>query len=345
MSMVEDGDLNIDDLLRELEDAEAKDAQSPLVPESPGLPFRIVSVGLEGESVLVPDTIRKDRGDGEASSKDSTRAWRDVMTTSTLPFGASSLPTLSPDCRQELEDRYLSVSAHIATETQEKGVDKWFDDTTWSRSIGSELLTVAMSQARSTMAVKPAKDLKTFLGNSLRQYGPFPFAPLPGDLDSGWEVKEVPIDGDSAGGYSVGSLDKPTARLSQYARGKTGSMNPFTPGGEDLANATGEGGPSDRVRSGGFSATPEAQNVFLSDTAVTESVAALDPDSHIPLLSVPPNVPFAEGLTADNVKEGPPLWAGQARHQRIDDARVRAAAESADGADGAGGADGTGVGE
>lgn len=56
-------------------------------------------------------------------------------------------------------------------------------------------------------------------------------------------------------------------------------------------------------------------------------------------------MPFAEGLTADNVKEGPPLWAGQARHQRIDDARVRAAAESADGADGAGGADGTGVGE
>ena len=47
-----------------------------------------------------------------------------------------------------------------------------------------------------------------------------------------FQVKEVPIDGDSAGGYSVGSLDKPTARLSQYARGKTGNMNPFTPGGE-----------------------------------------------------------------------------------------------------------------
>lgn len=76
------------------------------MPESPGLPFRIVSVGLEGESILVPDTIRDDRGDGEASPKGSTRTWRDVMTTSTLPFGASSLPTLSPDCRQELEDRW-----------------------------------------------------------------------------------------------------------------------------------------------------------------------------------------------------------------------------------------------
>lgn len=43
---------------------------------------------------------------------------------------------------------------------------------------------------------------------------------------------EVPVDGDGAGGYSVGTLDKPTTRLSQYARGKTGSMNPFTPGGE-----------------------------------------------------------------------------------------------------------------
>lgn len=47
-----------------------------------------------------------------------------------------------------------------------------------------------------------------------------------------FQVKEVPIDGDNGGGYSVGSLDKPTARLSQYARGKTGNMNPFTPGGE-----------------------------------------------------------------------------------------------------------------
>lgn len=48
------------------------------------------------------------------------------------------------------------------------------------------------------------------------------------------QVEEVPLDGDSAGGYSVGTLDKPTTRLSQYARGKTGSMNPFTPGGEVL---------------------------------------------------------------------------------------------------------------
>lgn len=40
------------------------------------------------------------------------------------------------------------------------------------------------------------------------------------------------LDGNDAGGYSVGALDKPTARLSQYARGKTGAMNPFTPGGE-----------------------------------------------------------------------------------------------------------------
>lgn len=43
------------------------------------------------------------------------------------------------------------MSAHVAAETQQQGADKWFDKTTWSRSIGSSLLTVAMSQARSTM--------------------------------------------------------------------------------------------------------------------------------------------------------------------------------------------------
>lgn len=47
--------------------------------------------------------------------------------------------------------RYLSMSAQVAAETQQQGADKWFDKTTWSRSIGSSLVTVAMSQARSTM--------------------------------------------------------------------------------------------------------------------------------------------------------------------------------------------------
>ncbi|CAM9509043.1 unnamed protein product, partial [Ectocarpus fasciculatus] len=193
MTMAGDGDLDIDSLLLELEDAEAKDAQSPKVPQSAGLPFRIVSVGLEGESVLVPTTEvdgpcqGKDddaSSQGGSSSGRGVERWRDMMSTSTLPFGASSLPTLAPPCRQELQDRYLNVSAHIAAETREEGVDKWFDKTTWSRSIGSSLLTVAMSQARSTMAVKPAKDLKTFLGSSLGHHGPFP--PACRDLDSGW---------------------------------------------------------------------------------------------------------------------------------------------------------------
>ena len=47
--------------------------------------------------------------------------------------------------------RYLNMSAHVAAETQQQGADKWFDRTTWPRSIGSSLLTVAMSQARSTL--------------------------------------------------------------------------------------------------------------------------------------------------------------------------------------------------
>lgn len=52
-------------------------------------------------------------------------------------------------CR--FDPRYLNMSAHVAAETQQHGADRWFDKTTWSRSIGSSLLTVAMSQARSTM--------------------------------------------------------------------------------------------------------------------------------------------------------------------------------------------------
>lgn len=61
-----------------------------------------------------------------------------------------------------------------------------------------------------------------------------------------------------------------------------------------------------------------------------------DPDSNIPLLSVPPNVPFSEGLTAADVVEGAPLWAGQARQQRIVDARAHAPPEGADDTDGGG---------
>lgn len=42
--------------------------------------------------------------------------------------------------------------------------------------------------ARFHQAVKPAKDLKTFLGNSLGHHGPFP--PPCRELDSGWEVRQ-----------------------------------------------------------------------------------------------------------------------------------------------------------
>lgn len=78
--------------------------QSPLVPALAGLPFRIVSVGLEGESVLVPASA----GDAGAAGlgDDATPRRRDAISMSTLPFGASSLPILAPSCRQELRDRY-----------------------------------------------------------------------------------------------------------------------------------------------------------------------------------------------------------------------------------------------
>lgn len=62
------------------------------------------------------------------------------------------------------------------------------------------------------------------------------------------KMKEVPVEGDAASGYSVSSLDKPTTRLSQYARGKTGSMNPFKPGGEVRVFPSMQGG-NPRTRS------------------------------------------------------------------------------------------------
>lgn len=54
-----------------------------------------------------------------------------------------------------------------------------------------------------------------------------------------------------------------------------------------------------------------------------------DRDSQVPLLSVPPNVTFLEGLTPDHVKDGPPLWAGQARHRRMLAAKAAKAAKAA----------------
>lgn len=102
-------------------------AKSPMAPASPGFPFHIVAVGLEGESVLVPKPtgdVGDDLGEGDESTfhdKRSDEMRRDVISTSTLPFGESSLPTLASCCRQELQDRcnkhmkktYFSLDYHL----------------------------------------------------------------------------------------------------------------------------------------------------------------------------------------------------------------------------------------
>lgn len=82
------------------------------MPVSAGFPFRIVSVGLEGESTLVPTGILDSEGDGNAGSTNELEGWRNVMRTSTLPFGAASLPRLAPPCRKELEDRCIIVLSY-----------------------------------------------------------------------------------------------------------------------------------------------------------------------------------------------------------------------------------------
>lgn len=71
---------------------------------SGGLPFRIVSVGLEGESALVPEPVYDDEQEKQGILK--TEGWKEVITTSTLPHGAASLPKGTPSSRKELEDRY-----------------------------------------------------------------------------------------------------------------------------------------------------------------------------------------------------------------------------------------------
>lgn len=83
--------------------------QSPLqAATSAALPFRIVSSGLEGESVLVPTDVDVDVGTcsgGDGTVKGTREGWQEAICTSTLPFGAHSLPQLAPCSRQELEDR------------------------------------------------------------------------------------------------------------------------------------------------------------------------------------------------------------------------------------------------
>lgn len=82
--------------------------QNPLVDLSDWLPFGIVSVGLEGESALVPKPVCDDEQENQDTSHVKTEGWRDVISTSTLPHGSASLPNVAPSCRKELEGRYMS---------------------------------------------------------------------------------------------------------------------------------------------------------------------------------------------------------------------------------------------
>lgn len=69
--------------------------------------------------------------------------------------------------------------------------------------------------------------------------------------------------------------------------------------------------------------------VWVVDPLPSPDLTYADPDSQTPLLSIPPNVRFSEGLTPDKVVEGPPLWAGQARRRRAIDAKASSAVDVA----------------
>ncbi|CAM9658261.1 unnamed protein product, partial [Discosporangium mesarthrocarpum] len=237
-------------------------------------------------------------------------ALRDVIHTSTLPCGARSLPKLAPDCCKELEKRYLSIESHIAAETREKSADSWFQATTWPRALSSSLLTVSMAGARYSMAMRPAKDLARFLLPTLGSAGPIPNTEE--ERDPGWEVVEVPVEGAEGDSYSIETLERPMTRLSQYSRGKTGAMNPFTPGGKELQGNTGTSADGSRVEIQSHT-RPEQDNPFTTPESIAASLAALDPSTDTPLLSVPPSVSFTEGLTREVVEAGKKPWLERAR--------------------------------
>ncbi|CAM9663810.1 unnamed protein product [Choristocarpus tenellus] len=183
--MSSDVGVDVDVLLQDLRRAEEQHPQSVCSSLGDPLPFRIVSSGVLGDSVLVPRERGADAEDKKLGNLKG-EALHDAIVTSTLPFGTDSLLKLAPSCREELKNRYLNIERHIVADREEKTAQCWFRDTTWQRGLGSSLLTVSMSGARHTMAVKPVNDFSAFVLPTLGLEGPFPNARV--KHGSGWEV-------------------------------------------------------------------------------------------------------------------------------------------------------------
>jgi hypothetical protein len=199
---------------------------------------------------------------------------------------------------------------------------QWLQSVAWPCSLAPSLQTFAMGAPRTVLVRRPVADAALFLSTGQ------------------WEVVEEPsfeataaASSTAAAGddstYGVGTLDKPTAKLSQYARGKTGAMKPFAPGGihDDTATISSTSGSKDATAAATSAkeATAGGSRIAVklardathtSEAAIAASLLALRDDwqnDMSVLITAPPGVAFTCGLSRADV-EGPaavPVDAGK----------------------------------
>jgi hypothetical protein len=217
---------------------------------------------------------------------------------------------------------YCSVAAQITAEQEAMQPQQWLQSVAWPRSLAPSLQTFAMGAPRTVLVRRPVADAALFLSTGQ------------------WEVVEEPspeataaASSTAAAGddstYGVGTLDKPTAKLSQYARGKTGAMKPFAPGGIHDHTAISSTSSGSKDANAAASSTKEAaaggsriavklarDATHTSEAAIAASLLALRDDwqnDMSVLTTAPPGVAFTCGLTRADV-EGPtavPVDAGK----------------------------------
>jgi hypothetical protein len=203
-----------------------------------------------------------------------------------------------------------SVAAQITSEQEALQPQQWLQSVAWPRSLAPSLQTFAMGAPRTVLVRRPVADAALFLSTGQ------------------WEVAEEPspeataaASGTAAAGddstYGVGTLDKPTAKLSQYARGKTGAMKPFAPGGihDDTAvsstsgskDATAAATSAKEATAGGSRIAVKLARdaTHTSEAAIAASLLALRDDWQTDmsvLITAPPGVAFTCGLSRADVE-------------------------------------------
>lgn len=253
--------VDIGEYLRAIEEVELQDESSTAKDARTSVPFHLVSAGVLGRVAVVPGSVLS------------------PMHSSTTPFGGRELPSFSVLDRDYVKKECVDVGTHIHGEQESEPPLRWFQGVTWPRQGGPGLYTATMSQPRTSLVRRPVSDVKQFI------------------LSDQWEVVEEPIDA-TGEGYSVGTLDKPTAKLSQYSRGKTGAMKPFTPGGLDTTDRIGGSG-NDAL--GRIAVKRAADAGSLCDSAIAASLVVLGDYTDDQLITAPPGIDPKYALTRDHV--------------------------------------------